>query len=703
METTAEADSLAAATAAALSLPAAGVAAVCRLLGEGATVAFISRYRKDSTGNLDETAVRAIEKEMQRQKSLDERRRFVTDALSQAGCLTGDIVRRIADADSMAVLDDIYAPYRPRRRTRATIAREKGYEPLAKRIMAGSALGHVDSDALDGASDIIAEWAADSSRLRSMLRGRLWRFGTLSSAPAKGREAELAVSPFAGYASFEAPLRRLASHQVLALRRAKAQGLLRLTVGLPDRQAFSLALAEAFVPARVQGENRRIAFAAVADAFGRLLMPAAETEIHAQLKEQADAQAIDVFASNLRQLLMAPPMKGRRVLALDPGFRNGCKVAALDACGNVLAHCVVYPFGKEEAAGRYLKKLISDNSLDVIALGNGTASAETADFLKRQGIVPATPVEVVSESGASVYSASEVAVEELPELDVTIRGAVSIGRRLIDPLAELVKIDPKAIGVGQYQHDVDQGSLADSLDYTVGSCVNAVGVDLNTASERLLTYVSGIGPVLARNIVAYRRANGPFANRRALRKVPRLGDKAFEQAAGFLRIPESDNPLDRTGIHPESYPVVAAIAARAGTDTATLAANPQLASGIDAAALAAEGLGGNATITDILAELSRPGRDPRQETAETFSPEITSFGQLSVGMVLKGKVENIAAFGAFVDLGIHHSGLIHISRLGRRVKSVGEVLRLGQIVDVRVEAIENERRRISLALEYSKP
>lgn len=487
------------------------------------------------------------------------------------------------------------------------------------------------------------------------------------------------------------------------MRRAKAQGLLRLTVGLPDRQAFSLALAEAFVPARVQGENRRIALAAVADAFGRLLMPAAETEIHAQLKEQADAQAIDVFASNLRQLLMAPPMKGRRVLALDPGFRNGCKVAALDACGNVLAHCVVYPFGKEEAAGRCLKKLISDNSLDVIALGNGTASAETADFLKRQGIVPATPVEVVSESGASVYSASEVAVEELPELDVTIRGAVSIGRRLIDPLAELVKIDPKAIGVGQYQHDVDQGSLADSLDYTVGSCVNAVGVDLNTASERLLTYVSGIGPVLARNIVAYRRANGPFANRRALRKVPRLGDKAFEQAAGFLRIPESDNPLDRTGIHPESYPVVAAIAARAGTDTATLAANPQLASGIDAAALAAEGLGGNATITDILAELSRPGRDPRQETAETFSPEITSFGQLSVGMVLKGKVENIAAFGAFVDLGIHHSGLIHISRLGRRVKSVGEVLRLGQIVDVRVEAIENERRRISLALENSKP
>ncbi|MDE6927707.1 MAG: RNA-binding transcriptional accessory protein [Muribaculaceae bacterium] len=706
------------AVATACALPEKSVEATMRLLDDGATVPFISRYRKELTGSLDEVQIRAIESRIKSERELEARREFVRTAIEEAGEMTAQLAERLDAADSMTAVEDIYAPFKPRKRTRATMAREKGLEPLSRIIMSGNIAdchraaqrfcgknGVTDCDeALAGASDIIAEWASESTRLRNITRNCYRRSSQISANVAKGKEADIAASPYAQYAGFATATRRIPSHQYLALRRAEAEGLLKVRFELPDNGSeLDDALCRAFVPAGASHNCAGIISAAVCDASKRLLRPSVENEIAASLKEEADRVAIDIFAGNLRQLLLGSPLKGHRVLALDPGYRTGCKVVALDSQGNLLEDSVIYPVPpKNDKAGarRIIEGMIKRHKLDVAALGNGTASRETEKFLKDSGLLPAQSVYVVSESGASVYSASEVARKEFPNKDVTVRGAVSIGRRLIDPLAELVKIDPKSIGVGQYQHDVDQSRLKEALDFTVMSCVNSVGVDVNTASERLLSYVSGIGPALASNIVAYRTANGDFASRRELKKVPRLGDKAFELAAGFLRVPGGKEPLDNTGIHPESYRLVNDMALSIGADAAALPSNCALLDKIDIKALAEKGTGGLQTMTDIVAELRKPGRDPRIDgDNEAFVPAVEHFEELAIGMSVPGIVNNITAFGAFVDLGIKENGLIHISRLSqRRVNSVADVLKLGQRVEARVIELDPLRRRIGLSL-----
>ena len=698
-------------------LPEAAVAATVALLDEGATVPFISRYRKERTGSLDEVAVRNIETTLAQERALEARRDFVAEAIEAAGAMTPELRGRLDEADTMSRVEDIYAPFKPRRRTRATVAREKGLEPLAKIIMAGRTadvdasarrfVGHEGvadmAEAVAGAADIIAEWAADSERLRNMTRNSYRRQASIVTSPAKGKEAELETSPYAQYGGYSQPVRRMSSHQYLALRRAERDGLIKVKFELPETDRLTDALCDAFAPRTSTDACREVIYDAVTDAAKRLLRPSVENEISAQLKEDADRVAIGIFAGNLRQLLLSAPLKGQRILALDPGFRTGCKVVALDAQGNLLDDAVIYPVPpKADTAGarRTLETLIKRHRLDAVALGNGTASRETEQFLRAAAVIDPRKIFVVSESGASVYSASDIARHEFPDKDVTVRGAVSIGRRLIDPLAELVKVDPKAIGVGQYQHDVDQAQLKEALDYTVMSCVNAVGVDVNTASERLLSYISGIGPALAANIVAYRAENGDFKSRAALKKVPRLGDKAFKLAAGFLRVPHGAEPLDNTGIHPESYGIVDAMARSLKVKPADLQANAELLDKIDPEKYAVPGVAGKETVTDIVAELRKPGRDPRTDTNDdAFEPSVSSFEQLSVGMMVRGLVNNITAFGAFVDLGIHENGLIHISQVSRsRVASVSDVLRLGQQVEARVIALDPARRRISLSL-----
>ncbi|MBD5261742.1 MAG: RNA-binding transcriptional accessory protein [Bacteroides sp.] len=700
------------------ALPMKYVAAVVKLLDEGATVPFISRYRKELTGSMDEVGVRAVEAALKAQRELEARRDFIREAIANAGALDAKTGEALDKAATMTELEDVYAPYRPKKRTRATIAREKGLEPLAKLLMTGRPedleeaarryVGKHDvkdaAEALAGASDIIAEWASESPRLRNITRNHYQRAATLACTPAKGKDEELKGSPFAQYADFSQSVRRMPSHQYLALRRAESEGLVKVKYELPEKGAeLRDRLIDNFGPRYASKECARILDSAVEDAAKRLLQPSVETEFSASLKEEADKVAIDIFAGNLRQLLLGAPLKGHRILAIDPGYRTGCKVVALDQQGNLLDDSVIYPVPpRNDFAGahRTMESLMKKHRLDTVAIGNGTASRETEKFVKGSGLVPEKSVYVVNENGASVYSASDVARKEFPDKDVTVRGAVSIGRRLIDPLAELVKIDPKSIGVGQYQHDVDQAKLKDMLDYTVMSCVNAVGVDVNTASEQLLSYVSGIGPALARNIVAYRAANGDFRTRKELKKVPRLGDKAFELSAGFLRIPGGDEPLDNTGIHPESYALVKEMAGSIGKDVKDLPAKGELLDSIDVKGLAAKGIGGLETMTDIIAELKKPGRDPRtDDDNEAFTPGVEDFDSLTEGMTLPGIVNNITAFGAFVDLGIKENGLLHISRISkRRISSVGEVLKLGQRIEVKVIEIDRARKRISLEL-----
>ena len=632
--------------------------------------------------------------------------------------MTPAISARLDNAVTLTDVEDIYAPFKPKKRTRGTMARDKGLEPLAKMIMAArnpdcfsaaekfvGKIGVRDSEeALAGASDIIAEWASENTRLRNITRNAYQRTGRIVCAPAKEKETELAASPYSQYADFSQSVRRISSHQYLAIKRAEHEGLLKVRYELDNsRGSIEEALADSFMPANAAGECALVIAGAVADASRRLIRPSVETEVSAGLKENADSVAIDIFSDNLRQLLLAAPLKGRRILAIDPGFRTGCKVVALDAQGTLLDDAVIYPTvprNDTEGARSTLEKMIGRHSLDAVALGNGTASRETERFLRESGLIDNDSIFVVSEDGASVYSASDLARREFPDKDVTVRGAVSIGRRLIDPLAELVKIDPKSIGVGQYQHDVDQSRLKSALDYTVMSCVNAVGVDVNTASESLLQYVSGIGPALAANIVAYRSANGPFTSRAELRNVPRLGSKAFEQSAGFLRISDGSEPLDNTGIHPESYSLVEKMAASVGARPADLPANYELLDRIDVGILAENGTGGYETMCDIIAELRKPGRDPRQtDTEDPFVPAIDSFDQLRLGQILPGLVSNITAFGAFVNLGIHENGLLHISKIARRrLNSVSEVLRLGQKIEVEVIDLDPVRGRIGLAL-----
>ena len=704
--------------AAKTGLPEKYVAAVVKLLDEGATVPFISRYRKELTGSMDEVAVRAVEAALKAQRELEARRDFIREAITNAGALDAKTAETLDKATTMTELEDVYAPYKPKKRTRATIAREKGLEPLAKLLMTGRPedlaeaaaryVGKHDvkdaAEALSGASDIIAEWASESPRLRNITRNHYQRAATLACTPAKGKDEDLKGSPFAQYADFSQSVRRMPSHQYLALRRAESEGLVKVKYELPEKGAeLRDRLIDNFGPRYASKECARILDSAVEDAAKRLLQPSVETEVSASLKEEADKVAIDIFAGNLRQLLLGAPLKGHRILAIDPGYRTGCKVVALDQQGNLLDDSVIYPVPpRNDFAGahRTIESLIKKHRLNTVAIGNGTASRETEKFVKGSGLLPEKAVYVVSENGASVYSASDVARKEFPDKDVTVRGAVSIGRRLIDPLAELVKIDPKSIGVGQYQHDVDQAKLKDMLDYTVMSCVNAVGVDVNTASEQLLSYVSGIGPALAKNIVAYRAANGDFRTRKELKKVPRLGDKAFELSAGFLRIPGGDEPLDNTGIHPESYALVKEMAKSIGKDVKELPAKGELLDSIDVKGLAAKGIGGLETMTDIIAELKKPGRDPRtDDDNEAFTPGVEDFDSLTEGMTLPGIVNNITAFGAFIDLGIKENGLLHISRISkRRISSVGEVLKLGQRIEVKVIDIDRPRKRISLEL-----
>ncbi|MCM1292082.1 MAG: RNA-binding transcriptional accessory protein [Bacteroides sp.] len=684
-------------------LPAAGVRAVVELLDDGATVPFISRYRKERTGSLDEVAVRSIEESLHQVRELRARQQTVIHAIEEAGKLTDQLRDRILSATTMTQVEDLYAPFRRSKRTRAAIAREKGLEPLARKIMSGHLPASASDDDVAGASDIIAEWASESTRLRNAVRRSLRRDASLVCTPAKGMDDTLARSALAQYGSFSKPVRHVASHQYLALRRAEREGLIKVKYNLDkgdDRLIESLQ--HLFVPQRCSGECARVIAAAVDDAYRRLLRPSVENEISAELKAEADRVAIDIFSTNLRQLLLAAPLKGRRILAIDPGYRTGCKVVALDSSGTLLDEAVIYPAPPRsdfEGAEATLCRLITRHRLDTIALGSGTASRDTEQFLLRRDIMPRQAIFVVSEDGASVYSASETARREFPDHDVTVRGAVSIGRRLIDPLAELVKIDPKAIGVGQYQHDVDQAALKDALDFTVLSCVNAVGVELNTASEQLLAYVSGIGPTLAANIVQYRTDNGPFRSRTDLFKVSRLGPKAFEQSAGFLRIADGREPLDNTGIHPESYSAVTAMAESLNVGVDRLIANDELLDRVDIDALAASGVAGQQTLADIVAELRKPGRDPRGDASKAFTPAVSAYEQLSVGMTVPCIVTNITAFGAFVNLGIKEQGLIHISRMAtRRIDSATDILSLGQQIEARIIALDPDRRRISLSL-----
>ncbi len=704
--------------AARLSLNEKGVSAVIKLLDEGATVPFISRYRKEATGALDEVAVRSIETTLKSVRELYTRKEFVADAITAAGAMTAKLEESLRNARSMTEVEDIYAPFKPKKRTRATIARERGLEPLARIIMAGNAPYPLRSaerftgnkgicsaeDALAGARDIIAEWASESTRLRNMTRNTYRRQGAIVCTAAKEKDEELKASPYAAYAAFSNSVRRITSHQYLALRRAESEGMIKVKYSLDDsRGKLEDALSEAYASRLGSQECRKIVSEAVTDASRRLIRPSVENEVSAELKEEADRVAIDIFSQNLRQLLLASPLKGRRILALDPGYRTGCKTVAIDEKGDLLDDAVIYPTPPRndiEGAHKTLKRMIDRFGLNAVAIGNGTASRETERFIRNSGLMVSDMIFVVSEDGASVYSASETARLEFPDKDVTVRGAVSIGRRLLDPLAELVKIDPKSIGVGQYQHDVDQSKLKNALDYTVMSCVNAVGVDVNTASASLLAYVSGIGPALAANIVKYRTENGSFATRNDLKKVPRLGAKAFEQAAGFLRIISGSEPLDNTGIHPESYAIVKEMARLAGVKVKDLPGNTSILDSIDPAELSAKGLGGLETIADIVEELRKPGRDPRTDNAETaFTPGVESFEELRVGQKLPGIVSNITAFGAFIDLGIKENGLLHISRIStRRINSVGDVLRLGQHVEVSVIEIDSMRRRISLSM-----
>lgn len=704
--------------AARLSLNEKGVSAVIKLLDEGATVPFISRYRKEATGALDEVAVRYIETTLKSVRELYTRKEFVADAITAAGAMTAKLEESLRNARSMTEVEDIYAPFKPKKRTRATIARERGLEPLARIIMAGNTpdplrsaerfTGNKDicsaEDALAGARDIIAEWASESTRLRNMTRNTYRRQGAIVCTAAKEKDEELKASPYAAYAAFSNSVRRITSHQYLALRRAESEGMIKVKYSLDDsRGKLEDALSEAYASRLGSQECRKIVSEAVTDASRRLIRPSVENEVSAELKEEADRVAIDIFSQNLRQLLLASPLKGRRILALDPGYRTGCKTVAIDEKGDLLDDAVIYPTPPRndiEGAHKTLKRMIDRFGLNAVAIGNGTASRETERFIRNSGLMVSDMIFVVSEDGASVYSASETARLEFPDKDVTVRGAVSIGRRLLDPLAELVKIDPKSIGVGQYQHDVDQSKLKNALDYTVMSCVNAVGVDVNTASASLLAYVSGIGPALAANIVKYRTENGSFATRNDLKKVPRLGAKAFEQAAGFLRIISGSEPLDNTGIHPESYAIVKEMARLAGVKVKDLPGNTSILDSIDPAELSAKGLGGLETIADIVEELRKPGRDPRTDNAETaFTPGVESFEELRIGQKLPGIVSNITAFGAFIDLGIKENGLLHISRIStRRINSVGDVLRLGQHVEVSVIEIDSMRRRISLSM-----
>jgi uncharacterized protein len=691
------------------------VAATAALLAEGATVPFIARYRKEATESLDEVAITAIRDRMSQLAELDDRRAAIIQSLQERELLTGELAAAVAAAETMTALEDVYAPYRPKRRTRATIAKEAGLEPLADAIFQDQAtvnpieraasFVNVDKNvpdveaALAGARDILAERFSDDATARAALRQLYWAQGAVRSVAVPGKEPEGAK--FKDYFDWTEPVSTIPSHRMLAIRRGEAEGFLRVRIAPPEDGAPAI-LEPLFVtaPGTPGGEQVRLA---AHDSCKRLLGSVIEGEIRLESKKKADTEAIRVFADNLRQLLLAPPLGQKTVLAIDPGFRTGCKVVCLDPQGKLLHHDVIYPTTSSPAqikqAGDTVMALAHRFKVEAIAIGNGTAGRETEQFVRSLGLPSSITVAIVNESGASIYSASDVAREEFPDQDVTVRGAVSIGRRLVDPLSELVKLDPKSIGVGQYQHDVDQPSLKNGLDDVVVSCVNGVGVELNTASKQLLSYVSGLGPSLAGKIVAHRNERGAYRSRQDLLRVPRLGPKAFEQCAGFLRIRGGDHPLDASAVHPESYGIVDRMAGDLGCEVGDLLRDASLRARIVPEKYVTDTVG-LPTLTDILAELARPGRDPRQEfEAFSFKEGVEKIEDLEPGMKLPGIVTNVTAFGAFVDIGVHQDGLVHVSQMADRfVKDPAEVVKVQQKVTVTVLEVDIPRRRIALSM-----
>jgi len=692
-----------------LQIAAAQVAATALLLAEGATVPFISRYRKEVTGSLDEVQVAAIRDQLASLAELDKRRQTIMDSLAARDLLTVELQAGLQDATDLATLEDIYLPHRLKRKTRAMMAMEKGLEPLARSIFAGrdqgiAAAAFIDpekgvvfeDEALAGARDIMAEWISEDAPMRARLRRIFAEKAQVHSVVVKKNE-ESGVK-FRDYFDWQEEARKAPGHRLLAMFRGEAEKVLRLSVRPDDELALAL-LNKQYLP---QGKFREQVALAVADSYKRLLGPSLENELRATLKERADREAIQVFGDNLRQLLLAPALGQKRVMALDPGFRTGAKLVCLDSQGKLLASATIYPThggSQQQEAARKVRELCRLHQIEAIAIGNGTASRETEEFVRGLDLESGILITLVNESGASIYSASEVARREFPDHDLTVRGAVSIGRRLQDPLAELVKLDPKSIGVGQYQHDVNQTELKKGLEDVVVSCVNSVGVEVNSASPELLAYVSGLGPVLGANIVAYRDEHGAFAGRKELLKVPRLGAKAFEQCAGFLRIHGADNPLDDSAVHPERYATVTKMAADLGCTVSELITSQELRDRIDLKRYVAETLG-LPTLHDILSELAKPGRDPRQEfTIFAFAKDVNSMDDLIAEMRLPGIVTNVTRFGAFVDIGVHQDGLVHVSQLADRfVKDPAEVVKVGQQVMARVLEVDKQRKRISLSL-----
>ncbi len=685
------------------------------LLDEGCTIPFIARYRKERTGGLDEVQIAAISDHYDRLKDIQKRKDTVLKTIADQGKLTPELEKRIADCWDATELEDIYLPFKPRRRTRAQVAREQGLDPLAQLILLQREtdleravrpfiVGDVKdaATALRGAQDIIAETVSEDERSRQQLRGSYRRTAIITSRVVKAKADTDEAAKYSDYFDWQEPLRRCSGHRLLAMRRGEAEGILRLSIDPADDQECIDRLQRQWV--RSQNRAGRLVGEAVEDAYRRLLKPSIETEFSNLSKEQADEEAISVFAENLRQLLLGAPLGQKRVMGIDPGFRTGCKVVCLDAQGNLLHHEAIFPHppvNRRMQATVHIQQLLEQYHIEAIAIGNGTASRETKAFIEDvlHEMRAKVGLYVVSEDGASVYSASKVARDEFPDEDVTVRGAVSIGRRLMDPLAELVKIDPKSIGVGQYQHDVDQAKLRHQLDHTVESCVNQVGVNVNTASSHLLQYVSGLGPVLAKNIVDYRREHGPFTSRAQLKKVPRLGPAAFQQCAGFLRIPGAKNPLDNSAVHPESYPIVEQMARDQGCTVGDLIEQKDLRARIDISKYITPDVG-LPTLTDIMHELEKPGRDPREQLeAFEFDPRVHTIDDLEEGMILPGIVTNITNFGAFVDVGVHQDGLVHISQLApRRIAHPTDVVKLHQHVTVKVIEVDRRRQRIALSM-----
>ena len=699
-----------------LNLNETGVDNTIALLDLGCTIPFIARYRKERTGNLDEVQITLISETYEKLKEIAKRKETILKTISEQEKLTPELEQRINDCWEATQLEDIYLPFKPKRRTRAQVARELGLEPLATILLMQREMhperaaarfvneGVKDTEAaIKGAQDIIAEMVNEDERSRNQIRSAFRREAFITSKVVKAKADSDEAQKYTDYFDFSEPLRRCSSHRLLAMRRGEGEGILRVNISADDEDCIGRLQRNW---ARGNGPCTTLVEEAVEDGYKRLLKPSIETEFAALSKEQADDEAISVFTENLRQLLLAAPLGQKRVMGIDPGFRTGCKVVCLDAQGNLLHHEAIFPHppvSHRMQATVHVEQMVEEYGIEAIAIGNGTASRETSEFVKGLSFKHPVQTFVVSEDGASVYSASKMAREEFPDKDVTVRGAVSIGRRLMDPLAELVKIDPKSIGVGQYQHDVDQTKLKKSLDLTVESCVNSVGVNLNTASQHLLTYVSGLGPTLARNIVDYRRENGAFTSRAQLKKVPRLGPAAYEQCAGFLRIPGAKNPLDNSAVHPESYPIVAQMAKDNGCTVEELIADKNRREAIDLRRYVTDTVG-MPTLTDIMKELEKPGRDPREQIEEfEFDPNVTCVDDLEEGMILPGIVTNITNFGVFVDIGVHQDGLVHISQLADRyVRDPNDVVKLHQHVTVKVREIDYRRNRISLTMKGMK-